>query len=166
MKPVQRRPIFPTVRWGDANVTFTTEALNLPLDRVAAVVVFAIHPEGFAVADIPGRGWCVPSGRMEPGETPLETAIRETAEEIGARLIDPREIGSYLFTESSGEAHRVPAFIGRIKELGHLPPVSESRGARILGRAELAAQYWLWDDLLERMFEYAAEVAATWPETR
>jgi 8-oxo-dGTP pyrophosphatase MutT (NUDIX family) len=30
--------------------------------------------------------WCLPGGRIEPGESPLEAAVRETAEETGLRV--------------------------------------------------------------------------------
>jgi len=35
--------------------------------------------------------WNLPGGQPEPGETPLQTAIRETHEETGI-VIDPREV--------------------------------------------------------------------------
>ena len=74
---------FPTVRWDDMDVAFhPTPPRKTPGDYFA-VVVFALHGDGFVLADIPGRGWVTPSGRPEPGETPLQTAIRETMEEIG-----------------------------------------------------------------------------------
>lgn len=33
----------------------------------------------------PGQ-WALPGGRLDPGETPVEAALRETAEEVGAHL--------------------------------------------------------------------------------
>ena len=44
------------------------------------------------------RAWWVPvGGALEPGETPVEAAIRETEEETGLRIADP---GPILFTRS------------------------------------------------------------------
>lgn len=144
---------FPVARWGDALVKFTP-GFELPAEVAAAVVVFAIHRDGFVLADIPGRGWCVPSGRSEPGEAPLETAIRETAEEIGADIQDPRLVGVYELRDG-GITRHVPAFVGRVEELGPLPAGSESRGVRVVQREDLPEIYWLWDNLMERMFHYA-----------
>jgi len=39
-------------------------------------------------------GWMVPGGTREPGESPLETAVREMREEIGATLLSYRPIGA------------------------------------------------------------------------
>ena len=50
-------------------------------------------------------GWMVPGGTCEPGETPLETAVREMREEIGATLISYRPIGAD-WCVSSGPPYR------------------------------------------------------------
>jgi len=34
-----------------------------------------------------GQGWCVPAGRVEPGETLFEAALRETLEETGVPVV-------------------------------------------------------------------------------
>jgi len=137
----------------------TEQTWDSDLNPPFAVVVFAIHADGFLVADIPDRGWCVPSGRLEPGETPTETAIRETYEEVGALLLNPRRIGTYTFTAASGAKSRVPAFIGWVGDYGPLPAGSESRGVRIFTREELPHNYWLWDALMASVFDYALECA-------
>ncbi|MBE3594320.1 MAG: NUDIX domain-containing protein [Candidatus Carbobacillus altaicus] len=48
------------------------------------------------------RGIELPGGKMEPGETPLAAAVRETFEEIGASLRAISLIGQYIIGE--GEA--------------------------------------------------------------
>src|SRR5258708_10679652 len=79
-------PPFPIVYWDfmDRWATFEPcESLHEGV-LVKAVVVFAWFEGGFVLANIVGRGWCTPSGRVEPGETLPQTAIRETREETGA----------------------------------------------------------------------------------
>ncbi len=45
-----------------------------------------------------------PGGKIEPGETPLDCAIRETQEEVGVTGIDPREVGVLRFQFVDGLA--------------------------------------------------------------
>lgn len=45
-----------------------------------------------------GKGyWVFPGGKIEPGETPLKCAIRETWEETGLRVKNLRGIGVFKF---------------------------------------------------------------------
>jgi 8-oxo-dGTP pyrophosphatase MutT (NUDIX family) len=50
------------------------------------------------------RPWALPGGRVEPGESPEQTARREIREEIGITLGDLREVGTYRY---KGWFHRV-----------------------------------------------------------
>lgn len=43
-----------------------------------------------------------PGGRLEPGETPAEAAVRETIEEVGVRPLAPRSRGEVRFQFTSG----------------------------------------------------------------
>ncbi len=54
----------------------------------------------------PRRGWYVaPGGKMDPGESIYETAVREFTEETGAVPIDPHLKGVYtmVITDGTGE---------------------------------------------------------------
>jgi 8-oxo-dGTP diphosphatase len=151
--------LFPTVQWGEATVIFEPGA-SCEAEAVRAVVVFAILRGSFVIADIPDRGWCTPSGRLEAGETPLQAAVRETWEEIGARLERPRAIGRFLLNSSESGASCVPAFVGEISDFGAIPEGSESRGVRQVSLEELADCYWVWDPLMEAVFRFALETAS------
>ncbi len=51
-----------------------------------------------------------PGGRLEPGETPEQAAVREVQEEIGVTPVDPRYVGSLAFQFVDGYALRVFVF--------------------------------------------------------
>jgi ADP-ribose pyrophosphatase len=51
-----------------------------------------------------GHGWCIPGGKLEPGETDLEGGLRELEEETGLH-VDPASPG---VTVSVGAARYVP----------------------------------------------------------
>ena len=42
------------------------------------------------------RGWCIPGGKLDPGETEVEGAIRELLEESGVKVEDPQYAGDYI----------------------------------------------------------------------
>ncbi|NYF26030.1 NUDIX domain-containing protein [Sporosarcina sp. JAI121] len=55
----------------------------------------------------PRRGWYVaPGGKMDPGESIYETAVREFTEETGAKPVKPQLKGIYtmVITDESGES--------------------------------------------------------------
>ena len=51
-----------------------------------------------------------PGGRIEPGETPREAALRETREEVGLEAIDPRPAGCLEFAFVDGLGIRCHVF--------------------------------------------------------
>ncbi|MGC8668385.1 MAG: NUDIX domain-containing protein [Chthonomonadales bacterium] len=156
--------MFPVVEWSDLGVTATFDAQGERAgEAAAAVVVFARHSEGFVLAEIPGRGWCTPSGHINPGETDLDAARRETREEIGAELEDLRPIGHFILQDGSGGRSDAPAFVGRVSAFGHLPPGSEARGVRVVALCDLPRVYYRWDELLERVFAFAEQCLAAAP---
>ena len=53
---------------------------------------FIITRRASGMRDHPGQ-WALPGGRMEPGETPAQAALRETEEEVGLALPPESVIG-------------------------------------------------------------------------
>lgn len=155
-------PRFPTAVLGDGRLDFFPTPFQPP-DPVFAVVVFAWQAESVLLADIPGRGWCVPSGRVEIGETPDQTAIRETYEETGAVIAPPSLIGTNRW-ESKGSATRwVAVFASQIDRFGRIPEGSESAGRRLCPLADLPKTYYLWNPLIEAVFRYSLSSLADLP---
>ncbi len=109
------------------------------------------------LANIEGRGWCIPSGRLECNETSLEAVRREAVEEAGAVLKEIQYIGCYLVTERSEVrwADCYAACVDRLEEIGMQ---EESSGRRLATLEELPEIYHLWNPLTQLVFEHSKEV--------
>src|SRR5437899_8114872 len=109
-------PEFPTVTWGKTQATFLPIGAPLPSGaHITAVLVFALWEGRFVLADIAGRGWCIPSGRIEAGETLEQAARREAREEAGVTLGALSLIGHTVLTDTeTGDVETVPAFLAPV----------------------------------------------------
>ena len=156
---------FPTVYWQawDADATFLPGD-ELPPDsqgRLYAVLVFLFYGDKVALADIAGRGYCIPSGRIEPGETLDAAAEREVWEETGGRLAPDRRrlIGCYRLVaraDPSPESVRwCPVFVAEALGFEPIPPGSEFQGLFLAAIEDVADLYFTWDPLMAAVFAYA-----------
>ncbi len=69
--------------------------------------VAAVRPQGK-----PQGVWALPKGLIDPGETPAETAVRETAEETGveARLVAKLGDVRYVYTWEGERVFKIVSF--------------------------------------------------------
>ncbi len=167
-------PFFPTAYWPflDADATFLP-GMELPPEsegQLWAVLVFVFYGDKVALADIAGRGWCIPSGRIEAGETVDAAAERECREETGARLHPQHRalIGCYrlAFREGkrAGDVLYCPVLAAEALGFSALPDGSESDGLLLAAIEDVADLYFYWDELMAAVFEYAeAERGARFP---
>jgi 8-oxo-dGTP diphosphatase len=159
---------FPRAFWSAWN----SDATFLPGDelppssenRLYAVIVFVFYGDKIVLADIEGRGYCVPSGRIEVNETISEAVHREVFEEAGVRLKDdaPRLVGCYELVsrkESGARGTRYcPVFVVEALGFEAIPPGSESRGILLAAIEDVADLYFHWDPLMDAVFSYADAV--------
>ncbi|MCW3054685.1 MAG: ADP-ribose pyrophosphatase [Chthonomonadales bacterium] len=148
---------FPTVLWKQTRATFLEAGTPLPPDTpITASLVFALSEGRFVLADIAGRGWCIPGGRLEAGETPEQAAHREVHEEIGGTVGPLHLLGHYLLLETeTDKAQLIPTYVATVETLGPLPPNTESQGIRTFSLEEVPGNYFTWDPLMEAVFAIA-----------
>src|SRR5262245_12928592 len=86
----------------------------------AGIVVFTIQKDGvkYLLLHYPHGHWDFAKGKVEPGETQQETALRELKEETGleAEIIPGfLEAFSYIYTEKDGQlaTKKVSFFLGQ-----------------------------------------------------
>src|SRR4051795_2049769 len=108
----------------------------------------AIRPAGKP----PGL-WALPKGRIDPGEAPEATALREVAEETGARGRSLGKLGDvrYVFTWDGERGFTVGSFCPGRYEGGRLGDVPEAF------RHEVAEARWLPLDEAPKLLAYGGE---------
>jgi 8-oxo-dGTP diphosphatase len=125
--------------------------------RSFAVLVFPWDGDKVLICDIEDRGWCIPSGRVEAGESSLEAARREALEEGGVKLDGLQYIGCYHISERR-EVRWADCYAARVEELVEIGMAEESKGRKLVTMDELPALYHVWNPLTEMVFKYSREV--------
>lgn len=158
-------PIFPTVEWGNETATFFIYVEPDPAVPCPVALVFPFYGDRVVLGDIAHRGWCIPSGHVEPGETPEAAVRREAGEEAGVTLGRVAYLGSFILTHrETGQVRQAPTFIGEVVNFGAMPEGSESRGMMLASVEDVAGLYFSWDALLADVFNWAwAQKAVVFP---
>jgi 8-oxo-dGTP diphosphatase len=92
--------------WWEGRVRVQYRPGLAPARLISRVRVIPFVADGSCVlARSAEFGWMIPGGTREPGESPLETAVREMREEIGGTLLSYRPIGAD-WCISSGPPYR------------------------------------------------------------
>jgi 8-oxo-dGTP diphosphatase len=150
-----------TAVWAGRQMRFVPDETPINAPRPCYVVVLISDGAGrYLLAHIRERGYCAPSGRIEPGETPEAAAYREAYEESGAVVSRMHLLGHYLIEPCSTaepEPCSAPVFLAQAARLEPLRPDSESQGVLWARLEEMPALYHDWSPLIEAVFRYAEE---------
>lgn len=147
---------FPTCQFGRQRLQFFPAPFHAPL-RAFVGLVFTWDEDRVLVADICGRGWCIPSGRVEPFETSLDAVRREALEEAGAVLKDLQYIGCFHISERH-EVRWGDCYVARLDRLVEIGMQDESKGRQLVTLDELPDIYYLWNPLTRMVFEHSREI--------
>ncbi|MCX7993945.1 MAG: NUDIX hydrolase [Fimbriimonadales bacterium] len=147
--------------WAGRRMRFLpAEDATVLLPPCYVVVLITDGAGRYLLANIRGRGYCAPSGRIEPCETPEAAAVREAYEESGAVVEQLHWLGTYLLepcSEREPSPCSAPVFLTLAVRLDALQAESESQGVRWATPDELPAIYYDWSPLIEAVFNYAEE---------
>lgn len=93
------------------------------MHNVGHVLVFAItENEGIILTKHKHRGWEIPGGKVEPGESPIAAAHRELMEETGVKVKDLTYLGQYVINQGKGKEEIIKnVYQGYVTEKGELP---------------------------------------------
>jgi 8-oxo-dGTP diphosphatase len=69
------------------------DEMQPPIEFITAAFALAFEGDRLLVAHLANRGWDIPGGHLEPGETPVEAMRREVYEETRVRLDSIELIG-------------------------------------------------------------------------
>jgi 8-oxo-dGTP diphosphatase len=131
-----------------------------PIPAVLAIVVRGDEALLVRRANPPDRGlWGFPGGRIEPGETHLDAALRELAEETGLIADSPRLLTVLDFIESDAAgtlAHHFAMICVLCRHVsGEAVAADDALEARWFSRAEIAGLR----DTASLRVEYLADLA-------
>ncbi|MBU1395118.1 MAG: NUDIX domain-containing protein [Gammaproteobacteria bacterium] len=103
------------------------------------------------------RNWDFPKGRVEPGETPLDAAIRETAEEAGISDLAFRWGEGYCETEPYRQGKVARYYLAETTRTSITLPVSPE-----LGRPEHDEWRWVSLDEAARLLPPRLQPVLAW----
>jgi 8-oxo-dGTP pyrophosphatase MutT (NUDIX family) len=105
------------------------------------------------VTAVSGKGWVIPKGCQEAGQTEEETARQEAWEEAGLRgTLSPQPVGTYKY-QKWGKTCQVSVYVMQVSELAEDWPERSQRERRWLLPAE--ALHLILDPGLQRVIRQA-----------
>ena len=133
-----------------------------PLHLITSALALAFHEDTFLMTKLHQRGWDIPGGHIEPGETPEQTMRREVMEEAAVELGRVRLFG-YQRIRLLGAVlvdYRYPQpdsyqvfYIGRVAKVLPFIPTAEASDRAFFPLQQALQQRWVQENRL--MFDAA-----------
>lgn len=99
-------------------LTFTPQLFS---DEPDHVLIVAVYQGKLLFTCHSTRGWELPGGKIETGETPVEAAVRETWEETGAIIRNVKQIGEYRVWRQDIPSFIKAIYLAKVETIGELP---------------------------------------------
>lgn len=158
---------FDTVYWGeDLSTEVIFEAIGElpPQDQITACFVFALHDKDNVVLSKPARGWGLPGGHREEGETAEICLRREAIEEAAMTLDNLTLIGRWATKKRFHSPHNAQypdrgyqlLYIADVKELADFIPELEVSERAIVPISEIGKHHHDPDNFMP-IFEYVTD---------
>lgn len=136
-----------------------------PRELITSALALAFHEGNFLMTKLHARGWDIPGGHIERGETPEQTMRREVMEEAAVELGSVHLFG-YQRIRLLGdvpEGYRYPHpesfqvfYIGAVAKILPFSPTAEAGARTFFPLAEALQQRWVQDNQL--MFDAACRL--------
>lgn len=107
-------------------------------DIVVAAVAFVRGGQVLTVRKQGTDRFMLVGGKLEPGESARDAAIRESAEEVGVAVADPEPVGDFLSEAANEPGHSLHSTVFLVDLADDGPPADEPAAA-----AEIAELRWV-----------------------
>ncbi|MFC3770998.1 NUDIX domain-containing protein [Paenibacillus sp. GCM10012303] len=102
------------------------------MEEANCVLIFAFYKGKLVLVRHRCRGWELPGGNREEGESIIQTVIREMDEEAGGELESIERIGQYLIYEQGHLVFVKNIYISKVSILRELPDGFETDEVMLL----------------------------------
>lgn len=107
-----------------------------------------------ALVYVNGRGWCIPSGKVQEGESPEDAAHRELREEASLHAEELTLLGHFVLN-GVREKHVANLYMARVTEPEEFQDTDECLGRLLVHPIEIKQYYYIWNPLISKVFKYA-----------